>query len=143
MKQLEIYKIAKLEDGVKEFSPGSNPRIEEYHATTTFGKHSDEFPWCSSFVNWCCTKAGVKGTNSAAANSWLNWGVPVEIPQVGDIVILSRGSSKSQAHVAFFEGVSKAVPMQTVKLFGGNQGDAVCSKWFPASQVLGYRRTKE
>ena len=138
-KQLEIYKAAKNEEGTKEWEPGSNPRIEEYHATTTFGRHSDEFPWCSSFLNWCCQQVGVRGTNSAAARSWLTWGEEINEPQIGDLVILQRGSSKSQAHVGFYEGEHQSTK-ELIKIFGGNQGDEVCSKWMQRSHVIAYRR---
>ena len=58
--------------GVREMR--SNPRIEEYFATTTYGRHPNSEPWRSAFVNFCVTQAGVKGTNSALALSWLDWG---------------------------------------------------------------------
>jgi hypothetical protein len=46
------YEIAKAELGTTEV-PGTqnNPRILEYHATTTLKATTDEVPWCSSFVN--------------------------------------------------------------------------------------------
>eukprot|EP01156_Anaeramoeba_ignava_P011257 Anaeramoba_ignava/a482504_22.p5 GENE.a482504_22~~a482504_22.p5 ORF type:complete len:143 (+),score=5.17 a482504_22:255-683(+) len=51
-----------------------NPRIIEYHKSTTLRASNDETAWCSSFVNWCIEQAGLKGTDSAAARSWLKWG---------------------------------------------------------------------
>lgn len=57
--------IARREEGVLENTSNTehNPRIIEYHSTT--GKfQNDETPWCSSFVNWVITQAGLKGTNS-------------------------------------------------------------------------------
>ncbi len=64
--------------GVEEL-PGAahNPRILEYHRTTTLGHGAaskDETPWCSSFVNFCMVMSGFRGTNSASARSWLKWG---------------------------------------------------------------------
>lgn len=141
-KQLEIYDRAKLEEGTKEWNPGSNPKIGDYHASTSFGRHSDEFPWCSSFVNWCCQQVGIKGTGSAAARSWLKWGEEITKPQVGDIVVMQRGTSKSQAHVGFFEGEHQSMK-EIIKVYGGNQGDEACSKWVQRSHVLAYRRFKE
>lgn len=141
-KQLEIYKIARSQEGVAEFEPGSNPRIEEYHASTSFGKQSDNFPWCGSFMAWVCIRAGVKPPkDAAAARSWLSWGEEISEPQVGDIVILQRGKSKSQAHIALFEGYHKSMP-ELIKCFGGNQGNEVCSQWFQKINVLAYRRYK-
>jgi len=60
--------IARGEIGQKEIKGGKhNPRILEYHATTTRKATTDEVSWCSSFVNWCMTQAGYEGTNSAWA----------------------------------------------------------------------------
>ncbi|WP_224984859.1 TIGR02594 family protein [Geomonas agri] len=64
--------IARKEIGQKEVAGHrDNPRILSYHATTTLKATDDETPWCSSFVNWCLKQAGVKGTDSAAATSWV------------------------------------------------------------------------
>ncbi|MBJ6799769.1 peptidoglycan-binding protein [Geomonas sp. Red259] len=66
-------KIAAGEVGQKEFprSP-ANPRIITYHSATSLRAISDEVAWCSAFVNWCLRQAGIAGTNSAAATSWLH-----------------------------------------------------------------------
>ena len=50
--------------------PMANPRIVEYHATTSLKATFDEVPWCSAFVNWVMEQAGIKGTGSAKARSW-------------------------------------------------------------------------
>ncbi|MDH4280687.1 MAG: hypothetical protein OEW83_21690 [Acidimicrobiia bacterium] len=44
-----------------------NPRIIEYHASTSLKASNDGTAWCSSFVNWCVSQAWLTGTNSAAA----------------------------------------------------------------------------
>ena len=93
-------------------------------------------------MNWVCAQAKVKGTNSAAARSWLTWGEEVLTPVVGDIVVLQRGASKSQGHVGFYEGKSAQLNLGLVKVFAGNQGDSVCSQWMQEAHVLGYRRIK-
>ena len=87
-------KIAEQEKdaGVKE-EPGSNPRIEEYFESTTYGRHPDTDLWCSAFVNFCVTEAGVKGTNNALARSWLGWGDDPQQFTPGCIVVLARGSA--------------------------------------------------
>ena len=141
-KQLELYDLAKKEEGVHEWEPGSNPRIVEYHSHTSLKAPDDAVPWCSSFMNWVCFKSGVKGTNSAAARSWLAWGEPVDNPQVGDLVILQRGKSKSQGHVGFYEGINEKVNLPLIKVFAGNVGDRVATSWEQAGHVLGYRRLK-
>jgi hypothetical protein len=67
--------IAMREQGQAEIKgPAANPRIIEYHAATTLRARSDETAWCSSFANWCMQQAGIPGTKSAAAISWMHWG---------------------------------------------------------------------
>lgn len=119
-------------------------RIIEYHATTTLRATTDEVPWCSSFVNWCLKEAGLKGTNSAAAASWLNWGLPLKEPRTGAITVIkhigrsdaSTGSSTGN-HVGFLIGHSK----DGVRLLGGNQGNQVKESFysFKKFQLRGMR----
>lgn len=131
------YEIARAEIGVKE-KPGvaHTRRIIEYHATTTLKATTDEVPWCSSFVNWCVSMAGLRGTNSAAARSWLDWGTTVDTPREGDIVILSRGNRPQSGHVGFY--IEKIGDI--IKVLGGNQSDSVKISNYPVANVLGYRR---
>lgn len=109
-----------------------NPRIVEYHATTTLRATDDEVPWCSSFVNWCMTQAGYKGTRSAAARSWLTWGVKIDTPVEGCIVVLTRPGG---GHVGFYVSGHKS---GTIKILGGNQSDEVRVSGYLESRVLGY-----
>jgi len=94
--------------------------------------------WCADFVNATLTKSGQKGTDSGMARSFLNWGKQVSDPQVGDVAVFSRGDPNgSQGHVGFFAGKN---PDGTIKVLGGNQGDAVSYGNYPESRLLGYRR---
>lgn len=124
--------IAKGELGTKEVAgSGNNPRVVEYHSTTSLRAKHDAVPWCSSFVNWCMIQAGYKGTNSAAARSWLGYGSPVHgIPPVGSIAVFKRQGGH---HVAF---VLEYTPLE-VTVLGGNQSDAVNVRSFGTSQLLG------
>ena len=97
----------------------------------------DETPWCSAFVNWCMDRAGVKGTTSARARSWANWGVECP-PKLGCVVVMSRGSNPMQGHVGFLVSVHG----NQVIVLGGNQGDRVCEATFPADRVIAYRWPK-
>jgi uncharacterized protein (TIGR02594 family) len=141
------YAIAQHEIGVHEDSlPGHHTaRIVEYHSTTSLKATDDETPWCSSFVNWCMKQAGIQGTGSAAAKSWLGWGQTLQDSREGAVVVIKKKSSGSDHttgsssgfHVAFF--VSKT---QThIRLLGGNQSDQVKYSNFSLSayEVKGYR----
>ncbi len=130
--------IARGEIGVREV-PGSghNPRIIEYHQTTTYKATTDEVAWCSSFVNWCIQQAGLQGTRSAAAITWKEWGQTLAPPQIGCIVVLKRydPNNPDAAHVAFFLRQQG----QLIELLGGNQGNAVKALSYSAEDVLAYR----
>ena len=94
--------------------------------------------WCAAFVNATLAKSGQKGTDSAMARSFLNWGQQVTDPQVGDIAVFSRGDPNGPyGHVGFFAGKN---PDGSIKVLGGNQGDAVSYANYPADRLLGYRR---
>lgn len=138
MKVPNWYKIAKKELGIREVRGGENPRIIEYHRTTTLKAREDEVPWCSSYVNWCMQQAGFIGTESAAAKSWLNWGASVwhedVDPPRGSIVVMTRSGG---GHVGFL--VTVDWEREQVKVLGGNQGDEVNIKWFPMDMVLDFR----
>lgn len=129
--------VARAELGVAEYRGGEhNPRIVEYHGATRAGEAPDEVPWCSSFVNWCFLRAGIAGTGSKAARSWEQWGVDVDAPTVGCVVVLSRGPNPAHGHVGFYVGPGAR---GTLRLLGGNQGNRVSIQSYPLSRVLSYR----
>lgn len=122
-----------------------NARVVEYHQTTSLRARDDETSWCSSFVNWTMQQAGVQGTGSAAARSWLNWGraVPHDSVRAGDVIVFPRGNNPAQGHVAI---VSEVLPNGMVRVVGGNQGqgqgrpDAVTESTRRLSDAIGVRR---
>lgn len=135
--------VAMQEIGQREIRGAQhNPRILEYHATTTLRASTDETAWCSSFVNWCLRQAGIPGTNSAAAASWLTWGQAVSTRAGAITVIYNAGAantslSVSGNHVGFLvlETGSHYI------LLGGNQSNQVKISSYPkpAWQIRGYR----
>jgi uncharacterized protein (TIGR02594 family) len=139
MNKYPWMEIARSKLGIHEIpGPRANAFIVECLRSTTIGapeNRSDETPWCSAFVNWCITQAGLEGTNSAWARSWLDWGREPNDDEFeeGVIVILERGPESG--HVGFLVDWDD----DRVKLLGGNQGDAVSEAWFPMDRVLGYR----
>jgi uncharacterized protein (TIGR02594 family) len=131
--------VALAEMGVTETpGAGNTPRVLEYLRSTNvdIGMAAlDATPWCSGFVNWCVKRAGLVGTNSAAARSWLQWGVPLTVPRRGCIVVFSRDAG---GHVAFF---MRAEGEQLLVL-GGNQADRVSVAPYHSTRLLGYRLPK-
>lgn len=131
-----MLEIARAELGVAEVpGAGDNPRIVAYHATTGGGKEPDSVPWCSSFVNFCVEQAGLKGTDSKAARSWMTWGRVTTDFFPGCIVVLERGAAP-QGHVGFFVGTESG----RLRLLGGNQGDRVSIASFDPQLVLAIRQ---
>ncbi len=129
-----------LARGVKEIQGSKHHhRILMYHLSTTLGATTDETPWCSAFANWCLQKAGLQGTNRANARSWLDWGVSLQTPRPGAVTVFWRESKDSwKGHVGFFVRKSGS----RIYVLGGNQGDAVSIRSYPASRLLDYRWSK-
>lgn len=108
-----------------------NPRVVWYHGATAAGEAPDDVPWCSSFVNRMLKCAGVVGTRSKAAKSWLGWGEPLAWPQVGAITVIAHPGH----HVGFWLGANQ----KHVYLLGGNQSNSVNVTAYLRTTVQGYR----
>lgn len=134
----ELYQRALKEKGQHEVLGAShNARIVEYHTATSLGASDDETPWCASFVNWVLQQEGITGTNSAAARSFVKWGVESEL-ELGALVVLKRGTKAWQGHVGFLYSSSD----EYVELLGGNQSDSVNVTRFKRSDVIAVRKQK-
>lgn len=130
----EWLKIAEGELGVSERRGGENPRIIEYHKYTSLKASEDEVAWCSSFVNFCMAKAGIRGTNSAMALSWKNWGEGLKEPRPGCVVVFDW-KRNGHGHVTFFDKWDGS----SLRCIGGNQGDSVRYSNYATGFVVGYR----
>ena len=139
------YDIAREELAKWEADPdgsGNKARILEYDQCTTLKATDPKVAWCASFMNFCISGARLTGclideeTKSAAAISWLKWGVSTDTPKEGDIVIFKRGVLSWTAHVSFVVKVNAL----TVTCLGGNQQNRVMVSNFLKARVLGYRK---
>jgi len=105
-------------------------------------KH-DSIPWCGLFVAHCLQSTGYAiSPLPLSARSWIGYGEPCP-PQppngyYGSIVVLSRGLNPYQGHVGFRVGGVGDL----VQVLGGNQGDAVSLRSYPASRLLATRLPK-
>jgi len=123
--------------GVGEIpGPADSPDVLRFHASVDAAGAGDDVAWCSAFVNSCMEEAGLEGTDSRAARSWLAWGVPLTEPRYGCVCVLWRGSPDSwKGHVGLWiDEVG-----DEIVLLGGNQGNRVGVARYPKSRVLGYR----
>ena len=136
----KIHEVALKELGVHE-TPGKDAtaRIVLYAAHTTLKATSDECPWCSSYANFCCDIACFPGTHSAAARSWLDWGVVLDAPILGCIVVFDRkdAANPHAAHVAICDHPDISNGM--IRTIAGNVDDKVSIARTPVTKVLGYR----
>lgn len=135
MKQIEI---ALGEYGVSGIAGvENNPRILKYFSDigATY-IHDDETAWCSAFANWVMLQAGLPRSGKLNARSWLDVGIAVATPHIGDVVVLWRVSKASiYGHVGFYIGEDA----NGIYMLAGNQDNAVKIKYQPKSQLLGYR----
>lgn len=139
-----IYDIAKSYLGVEEIKgPNHNQKIVDFFKASGLGWiEDDETPWCAGFVGAVLSYAGIRGTGKANARSYLDWGeeVPLKDARKGDVVVFWRESRDSwKGHVAFYDSHDE----KSIRVLGGNQGDAVTLTNYPRSRLLSVRRYPE
>ena len=133
--------------GVLEVPGGQhNSDILDFGRAVDLAVTTDEIPWCSNFVNYCFMQCDIERTRSAAARSWLKWGVrlPLEYPALGAVCVMKRGGGnqpgrdviRAKAHVGFFIG--RPSPWE-VTVLSGNQNNSVCERNYPIGLVIDYR----
>jgi uncharacterized protein (TIGR02594 family) len=101
--------------------------------------------WCAAFVNAVLAELGIPGSEAVSewpltARSFLRWGTRVRHPQVGDIVVLPRGTEAWQGHVGFYYGTVKKNGRVYYQVLAGNQSNAVTIALYPASKAISVRR---
>lgn len=125
--------------GQKEI-PGNkaNPFITELFQYTSLKNHpmatTDETAWCAACANAALVKNGYKGTNSAAAASFDNYGTKLDKPKYGCVITLRHPGGGR--HVAFFLGYNA---QGRLRLLGGNQSNSLKESLFSASELVAAR----
>jgi uncharacterized protein (TIGR02594 family) len=112
----------------------NNPLILKWWTAIRAPFTDDETPWCAGFVGGMLEAVGIKSTRAASARSYCNWGLPLDAPELGCVVVFERGPG--HGHVGFVVG--RDMPGNLMVL-GGNQGDAVNVSAFSPSRVIAYR----
>jgi uncharacterized protein (TIGR02594 family) len=135
------FVIAQQELGTQEIvGDEDNPRVVEYQQATGLAAPDDETPWCGSFVAWVMLQSGIayNRITAASSRSWESWGVPVDKPEIGDVVILWRHSPDSSlGHVGFYAGKTDD---DRILILGGNQNNRVSVSAYSKARLIGYRR---
>lgn len=146
-KMIELMIRAKQDIGVCELKGHKNhPVIMEYfESANSDWVKSDTVPWCAAAMSAWCKDVGLPVRSSLRARRWLNLRhhpsfVTIEDPgelEFGDIVVLWRnGRNSNNGHIALFEGLNS----NYLYLFGGNQGNRVCTKRYRDRRFLaGFR----
>jgi uncharacterized protein (TIGR02594 family) len=133
--------VARLYVGLAEVpGAGNHPKISAWLQKLKAPFRDDETPWCGTFVGGSLDEAGYPGiANPWGARNWLKYGVEIDRPAYGCIVVFWRGSKSGwSGHVGFVVGVDA---LGNLMVLGGNQGNKVSIKPFPLERVLehGYR----
>ncbi len=141
MDQPAWLQAAWAEFGVREVAgAGDEPAVLRYFREAGHSEIAhDATPWCAAFTGAMLKRAGLEGTGSLLARSYLAWGAAIDDARCGAVVVLSRGDDPDAGHVGLYVGAAG----HRVFLLGGNQGDAVSVEGFDAGRVLGYRWPSE
>lgn len=133
---MDPFQLAAAQIGLNERD--QNAALQDYLTTGGVNLDPATTAWCAAFVGATLKQAGLEGTGSNMARSYLEWGQPVDQPQKGDLAVFSRGDPNGPyGHVGFFEGYN---PDGTIRVLGGNQGDAVSIAGYSPDRLLGFRR---
>lgn len=100
----------------------NNPTIIGWAKETGVGGYKrDSVPWCGLAMAIAAKRANwphKPGGNALWARNWAEWGLPVPVPMLGDVLVFARGKG---GHVALYVGEDAT----HFHIIGGNQMDAV------------------
>jgi uncharacterized protein (TIGR02594 family) len=100
--------------------------------------------WCAAFVNAVLEESNIKSNNDhkypLTARAFLDWGVGVDSPVPGDLVVFPRGNQGWQGHVGFYIRSVEVNGIEYYYILGGNQSNKVSIEMYPARKALGIRR---
>ena len=101
----------------------------------------EEQPWCAAYVNSQLKRQGIMGSGSAMADSYSNWGAPVDKAHIkyGDVIVGDYGGG-SKSHVMFATGSPKD---GAVDIIGGNHSGRVSRGRIQLTKIDYVRRASE
>jgi len=101
----------------------------------------EEGPWCAAYVNSQLTRQGIRGSGSAKADSYSDWGAPVDKAHIryGDVIVGDYGGG-SRTHAMFAAGSPKD---GAVDIIGGNQGGRVSAGRIELTKIDYVRRASD
>jgi uncharacterized protein (TIGR02594 family) len=121
--------------GLKEVpGAGNNPTIVKWLVTVKAWWRDDLTPWCGTACGGIFDEVGLYIPPAAfRAKAWLNWGVKLDAPAYGCVVVFNR---KGGGHVGLVVGIDK---FGRLMVWGGNQKDMISVAPFDRERVAGYR----
>ena len=127
--------------------------MNEYKVSTALRQYVGVDPryteWCAAFVNAVLAESMMTNLHDMdhpqplTARSFLDWGIAVDIPMAGDIVIFPRGTEGWQGHVGLYLNTIQKDGKEYYRILGGNQNNAVSIDLYPAKKALGIRRANK
>lgn len=127
--------VARRHLGLAE-TPGKDttPAIRRWLIQLGAWWSDDETPWCGVFCAAVMRECGLPVPKAwYRAQAWLLWGIPLDEPAEGCIVVFGR---KGGGHVGFVVGRDAR---GNLLVLGGNQSNRVTIAPFDPARVLGYR----
>lgn len=128
-------KAARADIGLREI-PGAptEPRIAAWLKKLGAWWSTDDVPWCGVAVAAWMQQAGCAlPKHWYRAKGWLDWGVPLNGPAVGCVVVFERTGG---GHVGLVVG---RTAQHYLLVLGGNQGDQVNVREFNPLRAVGFR----
>lgn len=113
--------------------PQHSPFIIGLWKSIGLGHKSEEIPWCMGFVMAMMQHSKYPYLKSGWARDGLKYGVKLNEPAYGCIVVFARGSG---GHIGFVVGRDAR---DNLMVLGGNQSDKVSIAAFSRTRVIGYR----
>lgn len=102
--------------------------------------------WCAAFLNAVLEESDIPSLNTLEAEypllarGFLDWGVKVEHPLPGDVVVFPRGNLGWQGHVGLFMEPRIIDGVLHYMILGGNQNNRVSIEPYRATDAIGIRR---
>ncbi len=124
--------------GVKETpGPANSSEIMAWAKRTQLNNvyKEDSTAWCGLWMAYTSMEAGwdVTFPNPLAARQWVNWGEPIQSPELGNVLVFWRGSKNGwMGHVGMYVGEDA----EAYHVLGGNQSDMVSIKRISRDRLL-------
>lgn len=118
--------------GLQE-TPGSadNPQLMAMMREAGFKDYAhDSIAWCAGLLSWAEIQAGRPGPHTLSSQAFKKYGVGVDAAKLADILVWEHLDKPGFGHVGLYVGET---PSHYASL-GGNQGDAVCVRFYTRSK---------